>query len=65
MGLKRYSRPELIDILNDLASEELATATERWECTTKAEESTSLFRMGLQERLKNVSIYRERIREYS
>ena len=65
MGLKRYSRPELIDILNDLAIEELATATERWECTTKAEESTSLFRMGLQERLQNVSIYRERIRDYS
>lgn len=65
MGLTRYSRPDLINILNDLAIEELATATERWECTTKAEESTSLFRMGLQERLQNVSIYRERIRDYS
>lgn len=65
MGLKRFSRPELIDVLNDLAIEELATATERWECTTKAEENTSLFRMGLQERLQNVSIYRERIRDYS
>lgn len=65
MSLTRYSRPDLINILNDLAIKELATATERWECTTKAEESTSLFRMGLQERLQNVSIYRERIRDYS
>lgn len=65
MGLTRFRRPELIDILNDLAIQELATAKERWECTTKAEESTSLFRMGLQERLQNVSIYRERIRDYS
>lgn len=65
MGLTRFKRPELITILNELAIEELATAKERWECTQKAEENSSLFRMGLEERLQNVSIYRERIRDYS
>lgn len=62
--IKRYSREELIEILNNLGIKELATATKRWECTTVAEEDTSLFKMNLKTRLTNGKVYRERIKDF-
>lgn len=63
--LKPYSKEELTSILNNLAIDELAFSTKRWECTTVAEEGKSLFQMGVEERLQNISIYRARIKDYT
>ena len=59
--IKRYSVEELTNLCNELAFQELATSTTRWENNQRAEEGKTLFRMDLEEGLTNCSIYRDRI----
>lgn len=63
--LKRFTRNELIDILNKLGVKEIATSDIRWECITQAETGKSHPRMNLEEKLSNIAIYRQRIKDYS
>lgn len=62
--LKRFTRKELINILNDLGVKEIATSDIRWECITQAETGKSHPRMNLEEKLSNIAIYRQRIKDY-
>lgn len=55
MALKGFPREILIEKLNALAIKELATGTERWECGSIVQRDSSLFRMGLVTRIKNVT----------
>ena len=64
MSLTRYTREELIEILNELGTTELATATSRYECATIAETGKSLFHLNLAERLSNGKVYRTRIKDF-
>ncbi len=59
--IKRYPVDELTKIVNELAIEELATSTIRWENNQQAETGKTLFRMDLEEGLTNCAIYRDRI----
>lgn len=59
--IKRYGVDEFTSICNELAYQELATSTTRWENNQRAEEGKTLFRMDLEEGLTNCSIYRDRI----
>ena len=59
--IKRYPVDELTKIVNELAFEELATSTIRWENNQQAETGKTLFRMDLEEGLTNCAIYRDRI----
>lgn len=65
MGLKALPKNELISVLNNLAYKELATGTKRWDCGVVAEESTSLFRIGLETRISNIKVCYNKIVEYS
>lgn len=62
--MKRYSTAELTEMLNEMAVKELATGTQRWECTTVAETGSSMFRMQLKQNLTNGKVYRERIKDF-
>lgn len=64
MSLKRYTREELIETLNEMGTVELATATARYECATIAETGKSLFHLNLSERLSNGKVYRTRIKDF-
>ena len=59
--IKRYSVDELTNLCNELAFQELATSTTRWENNQRAEEGKTLFRMDLEEGLTNGSSYRDRM----
>ena len=65
MALKGFTRDILIEKLNYIAVKELATATKRWECGTVVQSGTSLFRMGLTTRIKNVNRFWTKLFEYA
>lgn len=61
MGLKRYTRDELITILDDMLWEEIATSNKRWECDNVViTEGKSIPRQGMEQRLNNLKVFRER-----
>ena len=62
--IKRYGIKELTALCNELAYQELAWSTTRWENNQRAEEGKTLFRMDLEEGLTNCSIYRDRIENF-
>lgn len=64
MALKALDKDELIHVLNELGYKELATATKRWDLGNVVEESTSLFRMGLDTKISNVKLSFVKAHEY-
>jgi hypothetical protein len=65
MGLKRYTRDELITILDDMLWEEIATSNKRWECDNVViTEGKSIPRQGMEQRLNNLKVFRERKKDY-
>ena len=65
MGLKRYTRDELITILDGMLWEEIATSNKRWECDNVViTEGKSIPRQGMEQRLNNLKVFRERKKDY-
>ena len=64
MALRGFKHDVLVEILNNLAIKELATAKDRWELTQVVESSTSLFRIGLDAHLANIGMYFDRLNAF-
>lgn len=65
LEIKRLTRDELRKTLYDMFWEEEASSTSRWECTTETKSEKSIPRQGMEQRLNNLKVYRERKADYA